>query len=179
MDCGAGSQPPDRCRVRFDASRNASLGNWNAFRGDRVGRGGNSGLFCSRGYGGRPALGWREDARRGIAFSRWGEASMTEPLSQFRPDLVHEGFDVLWQRGFSFPLVKLIETALLTLENMAMNAVGCSLRIGRLQRCDQIQMIPVDLLQNGDVVTSPAGRENADQQPDSSQSFEASLVPRK
>jgi hypothetical protein len=39
-------------------------------------------------------------------------------------------------------------------------------------------MIAVDLLQYGDIVTSPAGCENADQQPDSSQSLEASFVPR-
>jgi len=101
---------------------------------------------------------------------------MTERLSQFRADLVHEGFDVLWQRGFSFPLVKLIETALLTLENMAMNAVGRGFWIGRLQRADQVQMIAIDLLQYCFIVTSPAGCENANQQPDSSQSLEASLV---
>jgi len=99
-------------------------------------------------------------------------------LRQFRPDLVHEGLDVLGHRGFSFPLVKLIETALLTLQNMAVNAVDRGLRVGLLQRCDQVQMVAVDLLQYGDVVTSPPGCKNADQQPDSSQSFEASLVPR-
>ena len=82
---------------------------------------------------------------------------MTERLSQFRADLVHEGFDVLWQRGFSFPLVKLIETAFLTLQNMAVNAVGRGFRIGRLQRADQVQMITVDLLQYCAIVTSPAG----------------------
>lgn len=104
---------------------------------------------------------------------------MTEDLSQFRADLVHERFDVLWHCGFSFPLVELIEAAFLALQNMTMNAVGRGLRIGRLQRADQIQMIAVDLLQRGGVVTSPSGRENADQLPDSSQSLQASLVPSK
>ena len=104
---------------------------------------------------------------------------MTERLSQFRADLVHEGFDVLGHRGFTFPLVKLIETALLTLQNMAVNAVGRGLRIGRLQRADQVQMIAVDLFQYGDVVASPPGRENADQLPDPSESLQASLVPSK
>jgi len=101
---------------------------------------------------------------------------MTEALSQFRPDLVHKGFHILGHRSLSFPLVELIETALLTLQNMAVNAVGRSLRIGRLQRADQVQMIAVDLLQYGDTVASPARCENADQQPDSSQSLEAPLV---
>lgn len=103
---------------------------------------------------------------------------MTERLSQFRADLIHEGFDVLGHRSFSFPLVELIETALLTLQNMAVNAVGRGLRIGRLQRADQVQMIAVDLLQCGDIVASPAGCENTDQQPDPSESLEASLVSR-
>jgi len=101
---------------------------------------------------------------------------MTDDLGQLRADLVHEGFDVLGHRGFSFALVELIEAALLTLQNMAVNAVRSGLRIGRLQRTDQVQMISVDLLQCGGVVTSPAGCENADQQPDSRQSLEASLV---
>ena len=101
---------------------------------------------------------------------------MTEPLSQFRPDLVHERFHILGHRSFSFPLVELIETAFLTLQNMAVNAVGRSLRICRLQRVDQVQVIAVDLLQYGEIVTSPARCENADQLPDSSQSLEASLV---
>ena len=104
---------------------------------------------------------------------------MTDNLGQFCADLVHEGFDVLGHRAFSFPFVELTEAALLTLQDVAMNAVGRGLRIGRLQRVDQVQMIAVDLFQYGDIVTSPAGRENADQQPDSSQSFEASFVPRK
>jgi hypothetical protein len=102
---------------------------------------------------------------------------MTNGLGQFRADLVHEGFDILWHRGFPFPLVELIETTLLTLQNMAVNAVSRGLRIGRLQRTDQVQMIAVDLLQIGDIVTSPAGCENADQLSDSGQSLEASLVP--
>lgn len=102
---------------------------------------------------------------------------MTDGLGQFRADLVHEGFDVLGHRGFSFPLVELIETAFLALQNMAVNAFGRGLRIGRLQRADKVQMIAVDLLQYGNIVTSPAGRENADQLPDPSQSLEASLVP--
>lgn len=103
---------------------------------------------------------------------------MTENLSQFRADLVHKGLDILGYRGFSFALVELIETTFLTLQNMAMNAVGRGLRIGGLERADQIQMIAIDLLQNGDIVTSAAGRENADQQPDSGQRLEASLVTR-
>ena len=49
---------------------------------------------------------------------------MTDGLGQFRADLVHEGFDVLGHRGFSFPLVELIEAALLTLQNMAVDVVG-------------------------------------------------------
>jgi hypothetical protein len=102
---------------------------------------------------------------------------MTDGLGQFRADLVHERFDVLWHRGFSFPLVELIEAAFLALQNMAMNAVSRGLGIGRLQRADQIQMVAVDLLQIGDIVTSPAGCENTDQLPDSGQSLEASLVP--
>jgi len=101
---------------------------------------------------------------------------MTDNLGQFCADLVHEGFDVLGHRAFSFPFVELTEAALLTLQDVAMNAVGRGLRIGRLQRVDQVQMIAVDLFQYVDIVTSPAGRENADQQPDSSQSLEASLV---
>ena len=104
---------------------------------------------------------------------------MTDYLGQFRADLVHERFDVLGHRGFSFPLVELIETALLAFQNMAMHAVGRGLRIGSLQRRDQVQMIAVDLLQYGDIVTAPAGCENADQQPDPSQCLEASLVTRK
>lgn len=102
-----------------------------------------------------------------------------DDLGQFRADLIHEGFDVLGHRGFSFPLVELIKTALLTLQNMAVNAVCRGLRIGRLQRADQVQMIAVDLLQCGRVVTSPPGGENADQLPDPSESFQASLVPSK
>ena len=102
---------------------------------------------------------------------------MKERLCQLRTDLVHEGFDILGHRSFSFALVELIETAFLALQNMAMNAINRGLRIGRLQRADQVQMIAVNLLQYGDIVTSAAGRENADQQPDSSQSLEAPLVP--
>jgi len=102
---------------------------------------------------------------------------MTDDLGQFRADLVHEGFDILGHRGFSFPLVEFIKTAFLAFQNMAMNAVGRGLGIGRLQRADQIQMVAVDLLEYGDIVPSPAGRENANQLPDSGQSLEASLVP--
>ena len=101
---------------------------------------------------------------------------MTNRLGQFRADLFHEGCDVLGHRGFPFALVELIETAFLTLQNMAMNAFGRGLRIGCLQRADQVQMIAVDLLQRGDVVTSAAGCENADQLPDPGQRLEASLV---
>ena len=98
-------------------------------------------------------------------------------LGQFRADLGHEGLDILGHRSFAFPLVELIQTAFLTLQNMAMNALGRGLRIGRLQGADQVQMIAADLLQCGDIVTSSAGREYADQQPDPGQSLEASLVP--
>src|SRR5512135_2262110 len=131
MDRGAGSHPPDRCRVRFDASGNASLGDWNAFRRDRAGTGGNSSLFCLRRHGGRPAVGRGEDAPGWLSFPGSSGAPMTERLGQFRADLVHEGIDVLWHRSFPFPLVELIETAFLTLQNMAMNAVNRGLRIGR------------------------------------------------
>src|SRR6185312_9885785 len=178
MDCRAGSQPPDRCRVRVDASGDASVGYWNAFRRNRSGRRGNSGLFCSCRHGGRAALGRREDAPGCGPFSGSSGAPMTDGLGQFGADLVHEGLDVLWYRGLSFPLVELIETALLALQNMAMNAVGRGVGIGRLQRTDQVQMIAVDLLQYGDIVASPAGRENADQLPDSGEGLETALVPR-
>ena len=104
---------------------------------------------------------------------------MTERLGQFRADLVHEGLDVLWHRRFPFPLIELIQSALLTFQNMAVNTICRSFRISRLQRADQVQMIAVDLLECSDIMTSAAGRENADQQSDAPQSLEASFVPRK
>ena len=115
--------PPDRCRVCSDASRDASFGDRNAFRGDRVGRRREfrSFLFTrtwwTRGSGTR-----RRCAGMRPRFLDQVGRQMTERLGQFRPDLVHEGFDVLRHRGFPFPLVELLQTALLALRNMAVNA---------------------------------------------------------
>ena len=55
-----------------------------------------------------PGSGMREDAPGCIPFSGSSGARMTDYLGQFRADLVHERFDVLGHRGFSFPLVELI-----------------------------------------------------------------------
>lgn len=104
---------------------------------------------------------------------------MIEPLGQFRSDLFHEGFDVLRQRCFALPLVELRQTALLALENVAMNAVRSGLRVGRLQCGDQIEVVAVDLLQRRHRVPPSASCEYTDQQPQSGQRAEASPIARK
>ena len=80
------------------------------------------------------------------------------------------------KRSFTFALIELFQPALLALRNMAVNALRRSLRIGRLQSCDQVQMVAVDLFQRRQVVPAAPGCENADQQPDARQRLQASPV---
>lgn len=99
-------------------------------------------------------------------------------LGQFGADLIQEGFDVLRQRGLAFALVEFFQAAFLALRNVAVDTFGGCLGVALLKGVDQVLMIPVDLFQRGQSVTSAARGENADQQTDPGERPEAPLVAR-
>ena len=97
-------------------------------------------------------------------------------LGQFRPDLGHEAFDVLRQRGFTFALIEFLKTALLTFGDMAVDAIHGSLRVPLLDRAHQVLMITADLLQGRQRMAATPCREDSNQKPKSSERLQAPLV---
>ena len=97
-------------------------------------------------------------------------------LRQLRLNLREERIDVLRQCSFAFAVIEFLQSALLTLNDVAANTCGAGFRVAGLDGGDEVHMVPADLFQRGESVTASPCCKYADQQTNTGQDSEASFI---